>query len=53
MSSKKCSYCEINKELTEFDKRDPKHSDTLRADCKLCRQIRNRLYYQNKKSVVK
>jgi hypothetical protein len=38
---KKCSKCEVEKELTEFHKRT---SDTFRNDCKMCIKEKNKIY---------
>ncbi len=48
---KKCSKCEIEKELTEFNKR----SDTkngYRGECKMCIKEKNKIYNEKNKEIL-
>jgi len=46
---KKCSKCEIEKELTEFHKRTP---NTYRSDCKMCIKEKNKIYHEKNKEII-
>lgn len=46
---KMCSGCLENKDVSEFDKLNTKTPDKLKSECKECRKIRNKTYYDFKK----
>ena len=51
---KKCKHCSEIKQLDQFDFHNPKKfPEKRRPECKSCRKIKNKLYYQKKKELKK
>lgn len=52
-NKKRCTSCKEIKSFDDYHIRNPKKSDTLRANCKICRKIYNARIYRERKEKKK
>jgi hypothetical protein len=52
MKRKVCSKCKVDKEICEFHK-SSRSNDGFRGQCKECRKVDTKLYYQNNSNKLK